>query len=298
MKASRLLALAIEFWNRANRDRPFDLAAQLAFYFLLSLFPFLIFVVTLLGYANLDVDDILQWLQLFAPEDIMGPIESNLHEVFNQRKRGILSLSILGAIWAASAAMNAITRALNQAYEVEESRPFLKARAVAILLTILMAIGILVSLVLPVLGELILKLVSIFVDIPKTFQTIWFLARWIFSFFILVGAFVCIYYLAPNRRLQVRHVAIGAFFAATGWEIASVAFSYYLSNLANYSATYGSLGTIIALMIWFYLTALVIILGGELNAMMHARSRKSSSGKSATQPRPKARDAAKGTHNK
>jgi membrane protein len=271
MKIKTFVESAKEYFARVREDNATDLAAQLAFYFLLSLFPFLVFTITLLGYTHITAEDVLELIQQFAPGETLDPIRKNLQEVFEQRKGGLLSFSILGTIWAASAALNATIGALNRAYGVSESRPFLKARAVAILLTFMMILVILISLVLPVFGEMILRLVSLFLEIPPIFSMIWTLMRWVVSFCILVGAFVIIYYLAPNKKLRIRGVIIGALFAAIGWQVTSLAFSFYLDNFANYPATYGGLGTIIALMIWFYLTALIIILGGELNAMLHAR---------------------------
>jgi membrane protein len=271
MRVRPFIEFGREYYAHVKEDRVMDVAAQLAFYFLLSLFPFLIFAITLLGYTTITVEDVLGLLQRFAPAETLNPIQQNLQEVFEQRKGGLLSFSILGTIWAASAALNAIIRALNRAYNVSESRSFLMERGVAILLTFMMILVILVSLLLPVFGEMILRLVAVFVDIPPILSMVWSLTRWVLSFCILVSVFVLIYYLAPNDRLRFRDVISGALFAAVGWQVISLGFSYYVNNFANYSATYGSLGTIIALMMWFYLTALIIILGGELNAVLHAR---------------------------
>jgi membrane protein len=268
MEFSKARKFCMGYWAKIRADRVTDLAAQLAYYFMLSLFPFLIFAITLLGYTHVSVADVLQLVGRVLPQDTLSLVEKSLREVLEQRKGGLLSFGILGTIWAASNALNALIGALNRAYGMEETRSFLKARAVAILLTSLMIFTILVSLILPVLGEAIRRLIVLFIEIPSTFFFVWGFVRWALSFCVMVATLTCIYWLAPNKPLKIKAVAIGALFAALGWQLASLAFSYYLNNFAQYSATYGSLGTMIALMVWLYLTALVIILGGELNSFL------------------------------
>lgn len=259
------------FWTRAiERDRAPDLAAQLAFYFMLSIFPFLIFAVTLLGYTDITVGDVLGVLQRYLPIDALRPIESTLREVLENRKTGLLSFGILGTIWTASAALNAVINALNKAYGVREDRSLLRSRGLAILLTFAMTLAILTSLLLAVLGEIIRKLIVLLLNVPASYHQVWGLMRWSLSTFVMVSAFTGVYFLAPNVKLRIRAVIPGALFTTAGWQLASLGFSHYLNNFANYSATYGSLGAIIALMVWFYLTGLIFILGGELNAVLQS----------------------------
>ncbi|MEN6437084.1 MAG: YihY/virulence factor BrkB family protein [Syntrophobacter sp.] len=259
------------FWKQAvDENHATDVAAQLAFYFMLSIFPFLIFAVTLLGYTNITVADVLGLLRRYLPGDSLSPIQNTLQEVLENRKGGLLSFGILGTIWTASAALSAVINALNRAYGTREDRSFLKSRALAIMLTLMMVLAILTSLLLPVLGEVIRRLISLFIEIPAAYYLIWDLMRWSLSTLVMVAAFICIYYLAPTVTLRIRDVIPGALFAVAGWQLASLGFSNYLNNFANYSATYGSLGAIIALMVWFYLTGLILILGGELNAALKA----------------------------
>jgi len=258
-------------WKRAvDEDHALDLAAQLAFYFMLSIFPFLIFAVTLLAYTNITVADVLGLLQRYLPGDSLSPVQNTLREVLENRQGGLLSLSILGTIWTASAALSAVINALNRAYGVREDRSFIRSKALAILLTFMMVLAILTSLLLPVLGEVIRRMISLFVEIPAAYNLIWDLMRWSLSTLVMVAVFTFIYHLAPTVALRIWEVIPGALFATAGWQLASMGFSKYLTNFANYSATYGSLGAIIALMVWFYLTGLILILGGEINAALKA----------------------------
>lgn len=256
-----------EMARRFHEDEIPRLSAELAYFFLLSLFPFLIFLFTLLAYLPLPHEDVLSLVRQYAPEEAIHLIEANIHKIMDYQNGKLLSLSIIGAIWSASNGMNAIVRAFNRAYDVEENRPFFIARGVSILLTFGMIFVIIVALLLPVFGKTIgLFLFSEF-GFSHTFLTIWNAFRWAVSFVILFIVFTALYYFAPNKRLCYADVVRGALFATIGWIITSLAFSYYVGNFANYTAMYGSLGGMIILMVWFYLSGMIIILGGEMNAI-------------------------------
>ncbi|WP_102273069.1 YihY/virulence factor BrkB family protein [Cytobacillus massiliigabonensis] len=244
----------------------FGLAAQLAYFFLLSLFPLLLFLVTLLPYLPITQEDILGVIRDFAPGDSMQLIETNINEL--SKKNGkLLSFGIIATIWSASNGINAIVKALNSAYEVEESRPFLFARGMAILFTFAMLFVFVVALLLPVFGKLIGIYLFAKFGLSDEFMSIWNTLRWLVSSIILFIVFTGLYWIAPNKKLKCITVIPGAIFATVGWALSSLAFSFYVTNFGNYSATYGSIGAIIVLMIWFYLTGVIIILGGEINAI-------------------------------
>jgi membrane protein len=256
-----------EMARRFQKDEIPRLSAELAYYFLLSLFPFLIFLITLLAYLPIPHEDLLSIIRQYAPKEAIHLVEANVHRVVDEQNGRLLSLSIIGAIWSASNGMNAIVRAFNRAYDVVENRPFLVARGMSVLLTIGMIFVIIVALVLPVFGKMIgLFLFSAF-GFPATFLMIWNAMRWVISSLILFVVFTVLYYFAPNKKLRCANVVRGAIFATIGWIITSLAFSYYVNHFANYAAMYGSLGGMIILMVWFYLSGMIIVLGGEMNAI-------------------------------
>ncbi|GGE45252.1 putative ribonuclease-like protein YfkH [Pullulanibacillus camelliae] len=254
-------------------DRVFDLAAQLAYFFMLSLFPLLIFTFTLLPYFGISQDDITPFLERFAPPELMTLIKANLTTVFNKHT-GILSFSVIATIWPMSTAINAIIRVLNRAYDVKENRSFIISRALAILLTLAMIFVLIIALVLNVFGPALGKTLLAHFEVPIHIVNIIDYIRLIFSFFVIIVVFAGIYLFAPNKKLHVGDVIIGAIFAAVLWQVASLAFSVYVKVFNNYSATYGTLGGIIVLMIWFYLTGFILILGGEINAALRLRRKK------------------------
>ncbi|MEK4650347.1 MULTISPECIES: YihY/virulence factor BrkB family protein [Niallia] len=258
--------------KKIQQDNVFDLAAQLSYYFLLSIFPLLIFVMTLLPYLPITKEDLLGLVEGFAPGDIMNTIESNIDQVLS-RNVSLLSFGIIATIWSASNGLNAIVKALNKAYDVEETRSFIVARGMSILLTLGMIAVVVVALLLPVFGEQIGMFLFSQFNLTDEFLSLWNTLRFLASPIILFIVFLALYWIAPNKKLKCVSAIPGAIFAAIGWVVASLAFSYYVGNFSNYSATYGSIGTIIVLMIWFYITGIIIIIGGEINAYFTERKK-------------------------
>lgn len=255
--------------RRFRDDSVPDLSAQLAYYFLMALFPFLIFATSLLGYL-VSVEDVLSLMNAYVPKESMSLIERNVRNVLEGKKVGILSFSLLAALWSSSNATNALIRALNRAYDVREDRPFWKERGIAIALTVALIVVILVALVLPVFGKAVGSFLFSLFGNPQSFLTVWPVIRWGSSFAILAAVLYGLYYFAPNRRLNPGDILSGTLFATISWQLASLGFSYAVDKLLNVSATYGSLASIVVLMIWFYLTGMIMILGGEINATIHS----------------------------
>jgi membrane protein len=268
MHQKEMIKFKDECLARVANINPSGLAAQLAYLFLLSIFPFLIFSITLLGYTSIKADDVLNLVKRFVPFETASIIADNVSGVLAGRNTGLLSFGAIAAIWSASSALNSIINVLDKSYDVSETRSFLKSRAVAIALTFMMIPAIMVSLLLPVFGEKIGRLIFLYMGLSSVFLTLWNLARWVLSFCIMIGVLAGIYYFAPNKRLRFKGVLAGAVFTTIGWHVVSWCFSYYVNHIENYSAVYGSLGGIIVLMVWFYLVALLIILGGVLNSTL------------------------------
>ncbi len=262
-------SLLRELWKRYHNDEVAGLSAELAYFFLLSLFPFLIFLITLIGYLPISQEDALGYLKQYAPGKTMNLIENTLTVILEKQNDGLLSFGIIATIYTASNGLNAVIRAFNRAYDVKETRSFIVARLMSVLLTLAMIIVIVIALLLPVFGEQIGVFVFSAFGLSDTFLMLWNAARWVVSFFVLLIVFSCLYYFAPNKHLHWREVFSGAIFATLGWILISSAFSYYVGSFGNYSATYGSLGGIIVLMVWFYLTGMIILIGGEINAILN-----------------------------
>ncbi|WP_010097219.1 YihY/virulence factor BrkB family protein [Ornithinibacillus scapharcae] len=252
--------------GRILEEEAFGLSAQLAYFFLLSLFPLLVVAITLVGYLPIDSNILIRMLSQVAPTDSMALIEQNVEQLVSQQNGQLLSIGIIGTLWAASNGINAIMRVLNNAYEVEEDRLFIVSRLIAIVLTIAMLGVLVLALLLPILGRMIGVYLFSFFGLSEDFLHVWEMLRWVFTSIVFFIVFIFLYKIAPNVKLRFRDAFWGALFSTVAWQLTSYAFSYYVSELGHYSATYGSLGAVITLMIWFYLSAFIVIVGGILNA--------------------------------
>ncbi|GAB3042642.1 YihY/virulence factor BrkB family protein [Virgibacillus ainsalahensis] len=262
-----------QVYGRIMNDDIFGLAAQLAYFFLLSLFPFLLFLLTLIGYLPINDQVVIDLLADYAPAQIVDLINTNISQLVNEQNGGLLSIGIIGTLWAASNAINAMTRSFNKAYEVEENRSFIVARLIAIVLTVAMVLVICIAFLLPVFGRIIGEYIFSFFGLSAGFLSIWETFRYVISSLIFFIVFLALYKLAPNKRIYFKNAVWGALFATVSWQLISLGFSFYVSNMGNYSATYGSLGAVIVLMIWFYISGIIIMTGGVINAVIRKNKR-------------------------
>jgi membrane protein len=258
-------------WTRVNDHEIFGRAAQLSYYFLLALFPLLLFLMTLLGYlaqAGSDLrNELLTYLATVMPSSAVTLVHTTLEEISAARGGGKLSLGILAALWAASNGMGAISNTLNAAYGVKEDRPWWKVRLVAIFLTIMVSLFIVLSLAIVLYGGQIGERVAVHFGFSSGFTIAWKILQWPIALLFLLLTFDLIYYFAPNDRRPKRRVwTAGAASAVVLWLLVSFAFRLYLHFFNSYSVTYGSLGALIVLMLWFYFTGLAILIGGEINS--------------------------------
>ncbi|MGE7675322.1 YihY/virulence factor BrkB family protein [Lysinibacillus sp. NPDC094403] len=258
---------------RLQRVEISALAAELAYFFLLSFFPLLIFLVTLLPFLNIETTQVYSFLVNIMPDEVYRLIENTLNEILTSRNSGLLSIGVLGTIWSASKGINALIRALNKAYDTE-TRGSILDRGLSLVFTIAFVVVIAVALLLPVFGQQVGHFLFSIVGIEEQFEIIWYRMRWsippLLIFIVLMG----IYRFVPNTnpRLKLMSVWPGALFSTLTWLAATYAFSFYISNFANYSATYGSIGGVIILMLWLYFTGIILIFGGILNATMQKKT--------------------------
>lgn len=258
---------------RIQRVEISALGAQLAYFFLLSFFPLLIFLVTLLPYLNLETTQVYSFLVNLMPDEVYRLIESTLKEVLTNRNSSLLSIGVLGTIWSASKGINALIRALNKAYDTEGRVGFVD-RGLSLVFTIALVIVIAVALLLPVFGQQIGHFLFSIVNIEDEFESLWRNIRWSMPPLLIFLVLMAIYWLVPNTspRLKIMGVWPGAIFSTLAWLVVTYGFSFYISNFGNYSATYGSIGGVIILMLWLYFTGIILIFGGVLNATMQKRA--------------------------
>lgn len=254
--------------------------AQLAYFFLLSLFPLLLFILTLLPFLNLPQEQVFQMLENILPKEIYTFIEGVVQEVLQNRNGRLLSVGIIATLWSASKGVNALVKGLNKAYGIEETRPFIIARGMSLVFTVLLIILVIVALVLPVFGRAIGDFLENTIDLDAAFLGIFNYIRLILPSLLIVLVLILLYWIMPNKQINLKSAIPGAIFSAIGWGVISYGFSFYISHFSNYSKTYGSIGGIIILMLWLYIIGIVLVIGGILNATIQRRKEQLASGKS------------------
>jgi membrane protein len=275
-----LTQLAKRVWAEIQDDDLFGRAAQLSYYFLLALFPLLLFLTSLLGYfaqAGTELrGELLTYLSAVVPAQASTLINTTVDEVSKASGGGKLSFGLLAALWAASNGMGAICDALNVAYEVKETRSWWKVRLVAVLLTVALSVLIMSALVLVLFGGYIADAVAARLMFGSFFTTTWKILQWPLVLGFVLLAFALIYYVAPDlkERRKWAWITPGSVLAVLLWLLVSFAFRLYLHYFDSYSATYGSLGAVIILMLWFYLTGAAVLIGGEVNSEITFASEK------------------------
>lgn len=244
-------------------------ASALAYQVLFSIFPFIIFLIALLGFLRLS--RFFDWLRTHAemvfPQQVLPQVNQVIDELQRQ-EGGLLSLGVLVALWTASAAVRALINALNVAYEVRESRPAWKLYPLSILYTLGLAVLLISAAVLLVVGPQAMQWLAHQVGLEQIFVQIWAWLRWPAALLLLMIALAMIYYAAPNVRHRFRLITPGAVVAVLVWIAASIGFDYYVRNFADYNAMYGSIGTIVVLLLYFFLSAAVLLFGAEINSVL------------------------------
>ncbi|MBP6823039.1 MAG: YihY/virulence factor BrkB family protein [Acidobacteria bacterium] len=269
VSASSRRSFLKQLWGKIFDDDVFGRAAQLAYYWFFSLFPLLIFLTALLAYLPIPrkLDYWLGALDNVLPVEAYKLVDRTFHEIVSHQRGRLLSFSIVVAIWASSAGMEAIIGSINRAYRTATLRPWWREKLLSIWLTLGLAVFVLAALSLIFFGESLGMNIARYFGFGPAFKTAFGVAQWPVVSILILLAVDLIYYFAPNFKHKWKWFTPGAVFAVVCWLLISFAFRYYVSRFGNYSATYGALGGVMMLMLWFYLTGVAILIGGEINAI-------------------------------
>lgn len=254
-----------------SRDQCSDLAAALTYYAVLSLFPALVVVMSLLGVlgqGERTADSILQIVDDVSPGAAVDVLREPIENLVNSPSAGIaLVAGVLGALWSASGFVGAFGRAMNRIYEVEEGRPVWKLRAQQLMLTLVgLVVAAAVALLLAVSGP-VAEAVGGYLGIGETGVAIWNVVRWPVLLALVVVGVAMLYYLGPNvRQPKFRWISVGAAVAILTWVVASLGFGFYVANFGNYNKTFGALAGVIVFLLWVWLTNLALLFGAEIDA--------------------------------
>lgn len=250
------------------------LAAELSYRYFLALFPFFIFLAALGGFIAkaISVDDpttrLMSLLGDALPADAKSVLEGQVRSVVDSQSVGLLSFGIIGALWAASGAMKSLIKALNRAYDVPETRPFWKSTGLAILMTLASTLGILGSIVVVIATSAWGTDIAASIGAGPALALALRIGQWPLIIGLLLVAVALMYWLAPNLDVPFKLITPGAALFVVTWLVATLGFGLYAANFSSYNKTYGTLGGVVVLLTWLYITNIVLLLGAEINALI------------------------------
>ena len=270
-KKKSFMGFILYFFVKIKNDDIFALGAQLAYYLILSFFPFLIFLMTLIGFSNLDSMEVIGGLRASLPSSVFQLVSSTIVEIIETQSSGLLGASILMVIWSASSAFRAVIKGINKAYNVQEERAFIKRIFISIIFTLALAFLILLTLIMLVFGRLIGDILMYYLPFVRILDEVWDVLRYGVVVAMMIIIFAIMYRYTPCKKIAWRAAFPGAIVCTIGWIIVSLGFSFYVNNFSNYSKLYGGLGAVIVLMTWLYITSIIFIVGGEVNSVIVIR---------------------------
>jgi membrane protein len=259
-----------------SQDDLTGLAAESAYHILFSIFPLAIFAASMSAIINrafgLDLfGKIMSALTSALPADARSAISAPLAKVLSNQNGGLLSFGIVLALWSGSNAMSTFIKALNRAYDVEETRPFWKAKGLQVALTLFMGVLTSVAFILIAFGGKIIGSIADHIGAGSAFKIGWSIVRWPIVFAFIALALAVLYWVGPNIKQQFKWLSPGAILATIIWVVAIYGFGFYVSKFGSYDKTYGTLGGMIVLLLVFYISSLVVMLGGQLNSELAKR---------------------------
>jgi membrane protein len=271
---AEVIHLAKRLYQEARDNDLSGAAAELAYRFFLALFPFFIFigamgglVADLLGVAN-PTDEIMNELGKSLPPDAASVLRSQLEAVLNSRNVGLMSVGFLLTVWASSSGVGTIIKTTNRAYNVRETRPIWKRWALSITLTVLGGLMLIGAFILFIVGQIYGMEIARELGVGGAAASLLAFARWPVVVILSLTATAVLYWAAPNVHLPFKWITPGALLFTVGWLLASYLFGLYVGRFGGYNTTYGTLGGVVILLIWFYITSLILLLGAQLNAVI------------------------------
>jgi membrane protein len=263
------------FVKEFQEDTVTDVAAQLSYYFLFSLFPLLVVLVTLVAYmpfAPGAVDAMLDRIRPLVPGDALNLVTGHLEGLVGETRPKLLTAGLLVALWTASRGVDALRKALNLAYDVPESRPLWKTQALAMVMTLVGTLLIPLSFAIFLMGGRVGEWVAAKLQLVDEFHLVWSWLRWPFTASLVMLVLALCYYLLPDVKQRFKYITPGSVLSTVLWLLSTWGFTQYVEHFGKYNVTYGSIGGVVVLLLWLYISGLVFILGGEINAILEHAS--------------------------
>ncbi len=253
----------------------FEIAGYIAFTVMLSLFPFMIFLVSIAGFFG-DTstgENFMNTISVIAPPEVTKTLQPAIQQVVQNRSGSLLTIGLALALYSASSAVSALRLALNLAYGIDETRSFWLRKAQDFGVVIVGSVFLVLISAAIILGPWVWKVIAWTTIVDEEDRNIWHVARYSFTLVVLAGGVVVLHRILPNCRLTVRQILPGALATTIAWIAAASVLTFYFGRISDYTATYGSLGGVIITLLFFYVTGIIFIFGGELNAAMMAHKK-------------------------
>jgi membrane protein len=278
LQGIRVTQVAGRTWKSVIEDRVFGHAAELGFYFLFALFPTLLCASSVLGLAARSAyrfyDQLLDYLAVVIPTSALGTVLNTFNQTTAAATTGRVTYGLIAAVWSASVGISAIQDTLNAVYKIQDSRSYIVARIQAIGLTILLTAIVSLGLASMLLGDYFARLAVLHIPdllLRYAASNAIRLTSWVVASVLLALTFAMLYYWAPDcKRRRWHWLTPGGTIGIFGWLLASLGLRVYLHFFNNYTVTYGSLGAVIILLMWFYMTGLMLLVGAEINSQIEA----------------------------
>ncbi|HBG7823440.1 TPA: YihY/virulence factor BrkB family protein, partial [Clostridioides difficile] len=247
-------------------------SAEVSFFLMLSIFPFLIFTISSIAYIPiLHLNKYIALFRNMMPEGAFAVLSSIIVSAIDNRNLKFLAVSFVLTMWTFSRAVKALIKGMNRAYKVKETRSFFKILSISFLFTIMLLVLIFLSMIFLVYGEKIGYFIFNLVGLDEIFIKIWDILRYTVGIITIIVIFTLLYKYTPNKKLTIKESAPGAIFATFAWFLVSFLYSYYTNYYANYEVIYGSIAEIIVLMTWMYFSSWSIVIGYEVNSRLYFR---------------------------
>lgn len=279
--------ILVVFVKKVKRDEIVERANSVAFNFTLAIFPAIIFLFTLIPYIHyppqLDVR-IMRFLKDVMPYSLYDAAASTIEDIVSKPRGGLLSLGFILALYLATNGMSSLMRAFNKCYRTVDKRSFLKTRLIATALTFTLAFELFFAIILLIVGQLFITVLDDYIQIKDYVVHLIVVLRFIVVFIVFLTGISCIYYLAPAVHNRWRFFSFGSFIATLLSLCVSYGFSFYINNFATYNKLYGSIGALIAIMVWLSILSVVLLLGFEINASIDQATREKEESKASKNP--------------
>lgn len=260
-------------YKKINMNDLNSRAAAMSYYLLLSIFPFLIFMINLIGYIPIiHINKFIGAFEGLLPNAAYVTVQSIINTAINDKSISLTVFSFIFTLWSSYRAVRVFVKGINKSYNLKETRSIFKIITLSFYFTIEIIVLIISTLVLLIYGEKIGYFIFKFIGLSSIFIPIWNLCRYSLGISVIIFILSSLYRYAPNKKVSLKEVIPGAILSIFGWILISLIFSFYANNYANYQVIYGSIGGIIALLTWFYLNSWVILLGCEVNALIYYRN--------------------------